>query len=129
MSAGGGTPVQVTRDAGIFAQESPDEKWLYYRTPDNIIRRMPAAGGDSAEFAHNAYAMWVGARGVYFFENRNRAQDWGIRFLPHAGGEPKVIGSVQQRILFYISVSPDERYLLYSQYDQAAELMLVENFR
>jgi hypothetical protein len=36
---------------------------------------------------------------------------------------------VQQRILFYISVSPDERYLLYSQYDQAAELMLVENFR
>jgi Tol biopolymer transport system component len=131
VSAGGGTPVQVTRDAGIFAQESPDGKWLYYRTPNNIIRRMPAAGGDSTEFAQNAAAMWVSTRGVYFFfENHYRAQDWAIRFLPHAGGEPKVIGSVQQRILPYISVSPDERFLVYSQYDQAAaELMLVENFR
>jgi hypothetical protein len=75
--------------------------------------------------------MWVGTRGVYFFfDNHHGAQGGDILFLPHAGGEPKVIGSVQQRILAYITVSPDERYLLYSQDDQAAaELMLVENFR
>jgi hypothetical protein len=94
---------------------------------------MPPAGGEAAEFARDSLSFWVSTRGVYFFGNRNRGrQDSPIMFVGHAGGAPKVIGSVQRLIALApgISVSPDDRYLLYSQDDQAAaELMLVENFR
>ena len=57
-------------------------------------------------------------------------QGVAIRFMGHAGGEPKVIGSLQRPVAGGgLSLSPDGRSLLYSQYDQlAAELMLVENF-
>jgi hypothetical protein len=93
---------------------------------------MPPAGGEAAEFARDSLYFWVSTRGVYFFGNRNRGmRDSPIMFVGHAGGAPKVIGIVQRRIApGSISVSPDDRYLLYSQDDQAAaELMLVENFR
>ena len=131
VEAGGGQAVQITREGGTQAQESPDGKWLYFLGPGGVIRRMPPAGGEAAEFARDSLSFWVSTRGLYFFGNRNRGvHDSPIMFVGHAGGAPKVIGSVQRRIAPGISVSPDDRYLLYSQDDQAAaELMLVENFR
>ena len=53
-----------------------------------------------------------------------------IRFLPIEGGEPRTIGTIARTPASSLSVSPDGRYLLYSQFDQSsAELLLVENFK
>jgi hypothetical protein len=56
-------------------------------------------------------------------------QPCSIRFIGHAGGESKTLGSIPRTPAKGLSLSPDGRFLLYSQYDQStAELLLVENF-
>ncbi len=53
-----------------------------------------------------------------------------IRFAPIEGGAPRTIGTISRTPASSLSVSPDGRYLLYSQFDQSsAELLLVENFK
>ena len=132
VPAAGGDAIQVTRHGGAFAQESPDGKWLYFATPDYAIRKAPLTGGEEQEFARDVQRYWfsVTAQGVYYLGPPTGRQGAAIRFMGHAGGEPKVIGRIQRPVAGGgLSLSPDGRSLLYSQYDQlAAELMLVENF-
>jgi len=132
VPAAGGDAIQVTRHGGVFAQESPDGKWLYIATSKYAIRKAPLAGGEEQEFARDVQWYWfcVTVQGVYYLGSPTGRQGAAIRFLGHAGGEPKVIGSIQRPVAGGgLSLSPDGRSLLYSQYDQSeAELMLVENF-
>jgi hypothetical protein len=59
-------------------------------------------------------------------EGRQRCS---LRFIGHAGIEPKTLLSIRRTPSAGLSLSPDGRFLLYSQYDQStAELLLVENF-
>ena len=156
VSTSGGAPVQVTHGGGYYAAESPDGKWLYFSNLDHALERMPAAGGEATEVAHtpvltfNAHgvpSMTVSANGIYFLTALNQmnsaagdssagkksvtaARGGLIQFVGFDGGEPKTIGTITKWPASGLSISPDGKYLLYSQYDQSsAEIMLVDNFK
>jgi serine/threonine protein kinase/Tol biopolymer transport system component len=138
VASSGGPATQVTRNGGLFAQESPDGKWLYFTVPGGTIRRMPVEGGQETDFvrdiedfgvARNWEAFSVAAAGVYYLSPAPDQHGALVRFISHAGGESKTLASIPRTPAAGLSLSADGRYLLYSQYDQsAAELLLVENF-
>ena len=69
--------------------------------------------------------------GIYFFTKRpDAAGRYSIQFLNFATKKIRSISMIEGPIDFYLSVSPDGRWILYSQFDQSgSDLMLVENFR
>jgi hypothetical protein len=138
VASSGGPATQVTRNGGLFAQESLDGKWLYFTVPGGTIRRMPVEGGQETDFvrdiedfgvARNWEAFSVAAAGVYYLSPAPDQHGALVRFISHAGGESKTLASIPRTPAAGLSLSADGRYFLYSQYDQsAAELLLVENF-
>ena len=127
-----GPAIQVTRNGGFAASESPDGKWVYYtRTlaEDSSLWRMPLGGGDeqlvlpSVIFQNFA----VVDDGVYFIRKDERA--FAIWFAPAAGGAPRLVVPVGRGYVG-LCVSPDRRWILYTESNpQGNDLMLVENFR
>jgi hypothetical protein len=74
---------------------------------------------------------------VFSYRNRGMRQKQSSRFslsdaefLSFATGRVTTLAQLSGRAAYGFSVSPDGRWLLYSQYEQkGADLMLVENFR
>jgi Tol biopolymer transport system component len=138
VAASGGPVTQVTRGGGLFALESPDGKWLYFTVSSGILRRMPVAGGEEADYVREMGGpglslteppFFVTGKGVYYLAAAPDQRGALVRFVAHAGGEPKTVGAIPRTPATGLGVSPNGRFLLYSQYDQsAAELLVVENF-
>ena len=132
----GGEPKQVARERGFFMGESQDGKFVYYcrTTSPPSLWRVPADGGDETEilraFDHPSNCC-VTDQGVYFVPVRNAAGvASSIHFLRLATGKVEVVTAVANDLHYGLAVSPDGRWLLYSQVDQViCDLMLVENFR
>jgi Tol biopolymer transport system component len=129
MPAGGGPAQQVTRDGGHTAFESADGKTIYYTKDDAVVsslRKAPADGGEEIEVAPsvNFGQFAVAASGAYFVS-------WPrLQYLDFSTGKTKTILTLQKQTELGVSVSPDGRWLLYSQIDQGgSDLMLVDNFR
>jgi Tol biopolymer transport system component len=135
----GGPAVQVTRNGGFFGQESPDGRFLYYTkrwdypgpASVNEIWRMPVDGGDEALVVSGikSYRNFVvGRRGVYYVRGESGRD--AIRVHDHTTGRSTVLLELSRPIASGLSLSPDERYLLFSQVDdEGSELMLADNFR
>ena len=71
----------------------------------------------------------VTAKGIYYLATSADQSSTSIRFLDHDGGPSKIIGTISRTPAAGLSLSPDGRFLLYSQYDQStAEILLVDNF-
>jgi hypothetical protein len=86
-----------------------------------IVSRFESSGGEVTPNVERPFKAAMPAFVPAFRQSAGAL----IRFIGHAGGEPKTIGSTA----FGLCLSPDGHSLLYSQYDQlAADLMLVENF-
>jgi serine/threonine protein kinase/Tol biopolymer transport system component len=137
VASSGGSPTQLTRTGGFFALESPDGKWLYITVAGGVLRRMPVEGGEEKDYvrdlgspsALDVSPFFVTAKGVYYLGMSADQRSALIRFIGHAGGESKTLGRIPRTPSAGLSLSPDGRFLLYSQYDQsAAELLLAENF-
>ena len=135
MPSEGGVEVQVTRKGGLVAFESLDGKWLYYTKSDASPRlwKMPAAGGEEtqlAPFVAGARAFAVTDVGIYFIAPPKHGTEGSIDFISFKSNAPRTLLPITRWPFLGLSVSPDNRSLLYSQYDQAgADLMLIENFR
>lgn len=72
--------------------------------------------------------------GVFFVPSRDTAAGSSLQFLSFATNKIRTVANFEQPLDFGgfggVSVSPDGRWILYTQFDQAgSELMLVENFR
>ena len=138
VASSGGPATQVTRSGGRSALESPDGKWLYFMVAGGALRRMPVEGGEETDYVRDLRVpspalflspFFITAKGVYYLASGADQRGAIIRFIGHAGGEPKTLGSISRTPTEGLSLSPDGRFLLYSQYDQsAAEILLVENF-
>lgn len=135
----GGRAVQVTTQGGFEAFESPDGAYLYYlkRRGSPGIWRVPTAGGaETLVTDRNQAGLWrywrVADRGVYYatasapgrarleFFDALTGQVNTVTLLPK-GPDVNVPG---------LAISPDGRWLLYSQKDQSgSDLMMVEGFR
>ncbi len=135
MPADGGEAVQLTTKGGDVPRESPDGRFIYYvksYDPAGSLWRIPADGGEE-EMVLDAkihYGAFV-------------AVDQGIYFAAHPG--PRPMGAMSLQFSSFetgksetlvegiiraegITVSPDGRWILYTEVNFSADLMLVENF-
>jgi hypothetical protein len=118
--------------------ESPDGKFIYLTGKGTGASNfglwgVPFEEGepkqvlDSLAF-HIAYA--VANDGIYFIPRPDPVRGYAIRFLELATGRIKTIAELGKQFSWGLTVSPDRRWALYTQPDQAgSDLMLVENFR
>ena len=127
-------PVQVTRNGGNVAFESPDGKWLYYsNTPPGGLWRMPVEGGQEERLLEGVdrYAWGVTNEGVYYMPpTPSTRPNHLIQFLDLTTRKITLITRTEKPTGAGLTVSPDRHWLLFQQVDQEGrDLMLVENFR
>jgi Tol biopolymer transport system component len=133
IPAGGGEPVQITRNGGSGAAfESPDGKLLYYAKGSRIWK-VALGGGEETQVSEAPLSYGcnfvVVEDGLYFVSATVFASPGILYFFNFATGALKPIATIKIWSLG-LSISPDRRSILYSQIDQAnSDLMLVENFR
>jgi Tol biopolymer transport system component len=134
VHANGGEAVQVTHKGGSIAFESSDGKFVYYTKSDgeSSLWKVPVEGGEETEVltsvARRAFA--VVENEIYFISEPPSAANHFIQFLNLTSGKTKPVATIGKSRPSYLTVSPDGRWLLYSQDDQlGSDLMLVENFR
>lgn len=135
MPSGGGPAVQVTRGGGYVAFESPDGRFLYYQKggpPASSIWKVPVDGGPETEVT--PAAAWMGfaltSQGIYFISATVEGIPTAIQFQSFASGQPRQVAELRRPPGLGLAVSPDKRWLLFSQLDRCdSDLVLVENFR
>ena len=94
--------------------------------------RVPSEGGEETQVLESVYARAFAMvkEGIYFIPRPDSAGRTSIQFFNFS---TKRIGPSRQSrspYSLYLSVSPNGRWILYSQIDQSgSDLMLVENFR
>jgi eukaryotic-like serine/threonine-protein kinase len=133
LPATGGQAVQVTRNGGRVAFESLDGAFVYYAkdVENSSLWRIPVGGGDEVEILKSVagIAFALANQGIYF-EQPNSNGSTSIQFLSFATGKAAVLATITRPWDAGLSVSPNERYILYTQVDRtSSNLMLVENFR
>ena len=133
MPAEGGAAVQVTRNGGVKAMESADGKTIYFSKEPGAgsIWKMAAAGGPEEKLVDSLYRFnfALAKQGIYYMTSQGEDGKVELRFVGFGGGDSKKIADVGYPE-FGLDVSPDGRYLIYDQMDDAAsDLMLVEGLR
>jgi Tol biopolymer transport system component len=132
MPSGGGAAVQVTRNGGGAAFESPDGKFVYYAKGSRIWK-VPVDGGEETQVLEGplsfSFNFVVVEDGIYFVSASGWPAPGVLHFFNFATGALKPVVTIRLWMLG-LTISPDRRSILYSQIDQAgSDLMLVENFR
>ena len=134
--AEGGQAAQVTSQGGFEGLESKDGKFLYYAKDRRLpgIWRIPVEGGaETPVLDHHQAGFWrawtVTEQGIYFATAENPSRPL-IEFFSFATGKVTQIATLEKPFSLGISVSPDGRWLIYTQLDQSgSDIMLMENFR
>jgi len=137
--AEGGESVQVTKQGGFAAFESPDGKFIYYAKGLNApgIWRIPVEGGEEARVLDQPKAGYWGYwtvvdQGIYFV-NATSKQHPVIEFFSFAARRVSKIGVMEKEAAQWnpgFAISPDGRWILYAQVDQSdSNIILVENFQ
>jgi Tol biopolymer transport system component/serine/threonine protein kinase len=136
MATGGGKKTQVTRNGGFAAFESEDGKYLYYalsRSHEGLYRMPVGGGAEEAVVAGLKAGYWgywaLSPRGVYVMDSEGESALAGVHLLRFDGVRSRVFG-LEKNIVpgdAGMAVSPDGRWLLYTQLDQSgSDLMLVD---
>jgi Tol biopolymer transport system component len=139
LPAEGGQAVQVTHEGGAIPFESPDGKAVYYQKTLDVsdVWKIPIAGGGETRVlgpaSNSAFAVVVD--GIYFIEPGPPGYArWikgnSLKFFSFAKGTAVKVLDMRYWAQIGVSVSPDGRYVLFTQMDPfVQDLMLVENFR
>jgi Tol biopolymer transport system component len=130
-----GESVQITRNGGYAAMESPDGEWLYFvkRTAAGIYR-MPLPEGEEemvlGEFEPLDWGNWaIDSSGLFFLRRsesgaslmRKRVESGELEALTEFSFFPKSPG---------LAVYPGGKTILYAQVDRRdSDILLVEEFR
>jgi len=134
----GGPALQVTKNGGFAAFESPDGSRLYYAKFDAPgIWEVPLNGGEEQP-VHDLpptgyWGYWdIGRRGLYFVNPEAKPRST-IELFDLATRRVTRIAEMErepQPLTSGFSVARDERAILYSQWEQdGSDIMLVEGFR
>jgi Tol biopolymer transport system component/DNA-binding winged helix-turn-helix (wHTH) protein len=140
MPSQGGEAEQVTRRGGFLALESAEGGFLYYVKGEDkdqefasgSLWKMPTQGGDETQVLESVTwrAFTLVKDGIYFVPRQNTGSVRTIQFLSFATGKLETVTNIEMPVWGALSVSPDGKWILYSQFDQlGSDLMLVENFR
>ena len=136
-----GAAVQVTKQGGFAAFESPDGKFVYYaknRSVENAIWRIPVRGGEETPVIERVSSGWghwaVANKGIYFVDGVEISPTetkWEVKFFDFDSREVSQVGPLRHRPPIEdagFAVSPDGRWILSAQEESSSDLMLVENF-
>jgi Tol biopolymer transport system component/tRNA A-37 threonylcarbamoyl transferase component Bud32 len=130
----GGEAIQVTRHGGGNAVESPDGQWLYFARSLHArseLWRAPLTGGAETRVLEElsyGYNYVVTSQGIYFttVSGGNHSLD----YLDLSTRKVRRLLRTNRPAGLGLTVSPDGRWLLYSQTDAFdADLILVDGFR
>jgi Tol biopolymer transport system component/DNA-binding winged helix-turn-helix (wHTH) protein len=134
----GGVPFQVTKNGGFAPLESPDGKFLYYTKFDAPgAWQVPVQGGQETKILDEPPEKYwgyfaVGPDGLYYSGGSGKGRP-ALKFYDFATRKITVLGETHSSPFEGapgMSVSPDGRFVLYVQVDEAFNnLMLAENFR
>jgi Tol biopolymer transport system component/DNA-binding winged helix-turn-helix (wHTH) protein len=137
IPAEGGQAVQVTKQGGREAVESPDGRFVYYfkgSSGNYGIWRISVEGGEEAlvldEVSQGKWAILD--QGIYFAKPKARSGP-AIQFFNFATRQVTQVAVLEKRLIQgppALAISPDGRWLLYAQIDQSgSDVILLENFR
>jgi Tol biopolymer transport system component/tRNA A-37 threonylcarbamoyl transferase component Bud32 len=135
MPANGGEATQITRNGAYLSMASPDGKWIYYGQAGRLWRVPPEGGEETPVLEvpslYNPNMFCVTGLGVYYagaFDPASRTIP--LRLYRFTDGKTVELGRFDKPFGGQPSVSPDGKWLAYSQMDSSVyDLMLVENFR
>jgi len=125
----------VTQDGGIYGQESLDGKSLYF-ADDNAVWRLPVADIgtgrtnptkviDGLVYSTNFGVTW---KGIYYMSAGPAPRQSTISFFDFQSRKTRKVLQIDKLWWFGLTVSPDQRSLLYSVRDQdGTDLLLVEH--
>jgi hypothetical protein len=131
----GGVPTQITRNGGYAARESQDGKWLYF-SKDKTIWRIPAgnsagqtAPGEEFVVGPTDHALVTGwtliPDEIVYIDAATRE----IRAYRISTKETRLILKLTEgfrvRRDIRVSVSPDLRWVLYSQLDRSGSNVMI----
>ena len=135
-SADGSSRMQVTRGGGFAAAESEDGRFVYYALSRSApgLYRIPVGGGAEQpvwpKLKTGYWGYWLLTSKGILYADMPDSGPAGLFLLPAAGGRPRRLADFYQRLTTgdpSMAVSPDGRYLLYSQIDQSgSDIMLGE---
>jgi dipeptidyl aminopeptidase/acylaminoacyl peptidase len=131
----GGPPVQVTRQGGHAALESPDGKIVYYaKNPmaDPEIWQVPVEGGPETPLAlvrPGTWASWQVVEGGILFVGPSLGHQAVLSFYDFARQRTTTV-AVLDRVPFWLGATPDGHTVAFDQPGQEqTQTMLVDNFR
>jgi Tol biopolymer transport system component len=134
----GGNAVQVTRQGGYGGIESADGRTLYYAKTQfaGAIWQVPVNGGEekpvhpAVRCYRVAWNFAVTGAGIYSLGSENALSGFRVQLYEPATHRLQILGRVTQSLGRSMAVSPDDRWLLFSDYPaRRGDLMLVEDFR
>lgn len=131
MPSRGGEAVQVTRQGGGAAVESPDGRWLYYAKDSQpmSIWRIPVDGGEATHVLDGlsyGFNFAVTEPGIYFMALREAGAS--IEFFDLSTRRTTVLHRLDRPFWFGFALSPDARSILFSKVDsRGSDLMVFEN--
>jgi Tol biopolymer transport system component/DNA-binding winged helix-turn-helix (wHTH) protein len=134
IPVGGGNPTQVTHTGGRMPVPSADGKSIYYghRSPEQGIWKIPAAGGDAVKVTGPVAkdpAFAINQDGIYYAAPPESPNRQFIYFLNFGTGKVQPVVMADHEIGVGLSLSPDNRFLVFPQRDVAeSDLMLVRDF-
>jgi hypothetical protein len=108
---------------------SKDGKVIYYSKNEansSPVWKVPVGGGEETQVLESAYsaAFAPTQKGIYYISRD------ALNYFNFSTGISKPILPIEKPTHMGLAVSPDDRWLLYSQIDRSgSDLMLVDNFR
>jgi eukaryotic-like serine/threonine-protein kinase len=135
MPSSGGEAIQITHASGDSPQESPDGRSLYFMKgwPDAVtVWKASVDGGPETRVLDNVHSegqFSVEKHGIYFFRTPDQQGRSDISLYDFATNRITKIATVSRSVSNHIAVSPDERTIIYPEFDElGSDLMLVEKF-
>lgn len=129
----GGEAVQLTRNGGYVALESPDGAYVYYTqtlSAPSALWRLPTSGGQPVKVLTGVInrAFKVLKTGIYYIDRP--AGEARLRYYDLANGKFTTVAGNLGELRNGLTASSDGRTILYTRVDSSVDdLMLVENFR
>jgi Tol biopolymer transport system component/DNA-binding winged helix-turn-helix (wHTH) protein len=134
MPASGGLAVQITSTGGERPLASLDEKSVFYLALDGTgVRSVPVGGGPSALAAAPVHRYPSGftltSQGLYYGAPPHSGEDRFVMFASFSRGITRPVALVRYPFYIGMSVSPDNRYVVFDLADQSdRDLLVVKDF-